>query len=236
MNATQPAVANRLIAIVGGTGAGKGWMAHRLCTLLGDPAGHLSLDDFYRDWSHLTPANRNRVNFDNPRAIDWPRAERVLHDCIAGRATRVPRYDFSTHTRLTSDGQWQPTPLVVVEGLWLLRHASTRRLFSLTIYLDCPASLRLNRRRSRDVAERGRTVDAVERQFRLIAPFHDRYVEPQKQWADLVISHPFSEPDLNRLAERLWALIQATSLRPAWMHEAFRADLLTLLETDEYTD
>ena len=55
---------NRLVAIVGGSGSGKGWLADRLLRLLGDDAGHLSLDDFYRDCSHLPPDRRALVNFD----------------------------------------------------------------------------------------------------------------------------------------------------------------------------
>jgi len=224
----QPTAIPHMIAIVGGSGAGKGWMAARLCEFFGEQACHLSLDNFYRDRSHLPPARREQVNFDVPRAIDWDRTEQVLSDCLAGQATRVPRYDFTTHTRLTSTDPWQPTSLVFVEGLWLLRSPATRRLFSLKIYLDCPASLRLRRRRARDVAERGRTAAAVERRFQQIAPLHDRYVEPQKKWADVVLTQPFSESDLTRLAESLWSLLRPDSSRFG-TRPSFCADLLTLL-------
>jgi uridine kinase len=225
----------RLVAIVGGTGAGKGWMAGRLCRLLGEQACHLSLDNFYHDRSHLTPARRERVNFDNPRAIDWDCAHQVLQDCLAGQTTRVPRYDFRTHTRLDA-APWQPKPLVFAEGLWLLTRPATRRLFTLKIYLDCPDVLRLSRRRARDAAERGRAADAVEHRLRLIAPLHERYVEPQKKWADLVIRQPFSESDLTRLAEAIWALLKDDSQTAPGMHQTFCADLLTLLDNDENND
>lgn len=231
MSTTRQPPPGQMVAIVGGTGAGKGWMADRLCTLLGEHACHLSLDDFYRDRSHLPPARRERLNFDIPRAIDWPHAEQVLHDCRTGRATRVPRYDFNTHTRLPATEPWQPKPLVLVEGLWVLWNPSTRRFFELKIYLDCPAPVRLDRRRTRDVEERGRTPDAVDRRFQLLAPLHERYVEPQKKWADLVLTHPFSATDITRLADKLWALLHAGSLLPCWMQETFRRDVLNLLET-----
>lgn len=223
-----------MIAIVGGSGAGKGWMASRLCKVLGEHACHLSLDNFYRDRSHLAPARRARVNFDIPRAIDWNRAKEVLQDCRAGRATHMPRYDFNTHTRMATADPWQPKSVVLVEGLWLLWRASTRRLFALKIYLDCPEPLRLSRRRSRDVVERGRTADAVERQFQSIAPLYARYVEPQKKWADLVLTQPFSETDITRLADRLWPLLASGPDSLARKPETFRADLLTLLHTDEH--
>lgn len=222
-----------MIAIVGGSGAGKGWMAERLVRILGEHAGRLSLDDFYRDRSHLASDRRKYLSFDVPSAIDWECAEQVLHDCIMGQPTRVPRYDFSNHVRLPVREEWQPKPLVVVDGLWLLWRESTRRLFDLKIYLDCPSSVRLGRRVARDVADRGRTAASVESRFQSIAPLHERYVEPQKQWADLVMSHPFKEPEMLQLADRLWTLLQNGSRLPAWMHATFREELLTLLKPNE---
>src|ERR1043166_6771050 len=94
----------RLIAIVGGSGAGKGWLVERLCTLFDGKACHLQLDDFYCDRCTVPLTRRARVNFDLPKAIDWESAERVLRECRAGQAARVPDYDFATHCR-------QPSPL-----------------------------------------------------------------------------------------------------------------------------
>jgi uridine kinase len=227
MNATRPV---QLIAVVGGSGAGKGWLVNRLCRLLGDKACHLQLDDFYRDRSHLPPGRRARLNFDIPDAIDWEWAERVLRDCRAAQPTRLPRYDFATHSRLADRAPWQPRPLVLVDGLWLLRPAAVRALFDLRIFLDTPANLRCSRRLARDIAERGYSAEAVERQLRThVVPMHDRYVEPQKKRADIVLTQPFQTPELVALADRLWAMLMRGGLVPPWMHETFRAELIELL-------
>jgi uridine kinase len=232
MNTTPPV---QLIAVAGGSGAGKGWFVERLCRLLGDKARHLQLDDFYLDRSHLPPRRRSRLNFDVPTAIDWDGAERVLRDCRAGLPTRVPRYDFATHCRLTDHIAWEPRPLVLVDGLWLLRPPALRELFDLKIYLDTPTDLRRTRRLARDVRERGYTAAAVEHQLRTaVMPMHERYVEPQKKWADLVLTQPFEEEQLADLADRLWALLDRASLVPPWMHETFRAELFDLLAHHEY--
>ncbi len=222
---------NHLVAIVGGSGAGKGWLVERLGRLLGEQACHLSLDSFYRDRTHLAPSRRKGPNFDSPCAIDWDRAEKALHDCQAGRATQVPCYDFITHRRLPAAVPWQPKPLVLVEGLSLLLRVSIRRLFDLKIYLDCPPELRLRRRLLRDVAERGRSAGAVKHQFRTtVTPMHARYVEPQQQWADLILAQPFRKTDVLQLASRLWTLLTATSPLQAWMRIPFHSELLNLLE------
>jgi uridine kinase len=226
---------SQLVAIAGGSGSGKGWLVQQLRKLLGEKACHLSLDDFYRNRSHLPPSRRERVNFDVPGAIDWDCVERVLGDCRAGQTTRVPRYDFVTHCRLPDREAWLPKPLVLVEGLWLLWRSSVRPLFDLKIFLDCPARLRLQRRLGRDVAERGRSAADIRRQFRtVVAPMHRQYVKPQKCWADVILTQPFKEADLLHLADRLWTLLRTGSPAPSWMRKTFRVELLTLLQCHEH--
>src|SRR5258708_2718181 len=133
-----------LVAIVGGNGAGQSWLAGRLQSILGTKAARISLDDFYRNRPGLSPARRARINFDHPRAIDWPLVERVLRDCLACRTTRVPQYDFKTHARLLRSRILRPTPLILLEGLWLLRNPELRRLFDTSIYIDCHSKRKLS--------------------------------------------------------------------------------------------
>lgn len=224
-----------LIAVVGGSGAGKGWLVDRLCRLLGQHACHLQLDDFYRDRSHLPLARRRRLNFDVPQAIDWSWAERVLLDCRAGHPTTLPRYDFATHCRVAERMHWSPRAVVFVDGLWLLRPPSIRRLFDLKLYLDTPTELRCTRRLIRDISERGYTREMVDRQLRTaVLPMHDRYVAPQKKYADLVLAQPFQEPQLLELADRFWTFLSHAELVPPWQHETFRAELLAQLSQHEY--
>jgi uridine kinase len=225
--------ANQLVAIVGGSGAGKGWLANRLQKLLGEHACRVAQDDFYVDQSHLPPSRREQVNYDAPDAIDWDCLDVVLHDCRTGRTTRMPRYDFITHTRLSDRVAWEPKPLVLVDGLWLLLHPRIRRLFDLKIFMDCPERIRLRRRLLRDTAERGRKPETVREQFRsTVAPMHKHHVEPQKRWADVVLCHPCRDSDLTALADRLWIALQTSSLLPDWMRATFRAELLALMNDE----
>ena len=223
------------MAVVGGSGAGKGWFVDRLCRVLAGNACHLQLDDFYRDLSHLPLSVRAQQNFDVPDAIDWAGAERVLRACRNGEPTAIPTYDFATHCRTDENIPWDPRPLVLVDGLWLLHPPEIRSLFALKIFLDAPADLRRRRRLARDVAERGYTREAIEHQLRTaVVPMHDRYVEPQKQWADIILTQPFQEKQILNLCDRLWPLLADTGVIPCWEHETFRAGLLDLLANHEY--
>lgn len=197
-----------LIAIVGGSGSGKTWLAQRLLTEFGGQAGRVSLDDFYRDLSPLPPARRNKVNFDDPEAIDWALFKQTISRLRDGESVLLPEYDYSTHTRRAQTMLWSPRPLVLLDGLWLLRDADLREQYSLSVFVDCPESLRLARRIERDQRERGRSAASIRAQFhRHVAPMHELYVAPQIQNADIVVKagNSYSHADLCALIGRLLA-------------------------------
>lgn len=198
---------SKLIALVGGSGAGKSWLADRLCREFGDEATSLSLDDFYRDRSNFPPAERARINFDHPDSIDWPLFEGVVRDLQRGISVLAARYSFVFHTRLTEWDQISPRPFIFVEGLWLLWPPQVRQLFNLRVFLNCSESLRWERRLARDLVERGRSAEAIHEQFwKRVAPMHTRFVEVQKPQADLVLEQPITHLELGKLAATIRAL------------------------------
>ena len=193
-----------LVAIVGGSGSGKTWLAEKLQNILGHKAARISLDDFYRDRSHLAPARRAKLNFDHPRAIDWGAFEKAIRALRAGRGARIPQYDFSTHCRLRKGEVLKPAGIILVDGLWLLRNAALRRLFEVKIFMDCPARTRLKRRLARDVESRGRNRPSVQRQFReTVEPMHRRFVLRQARWADVVLRVSCDAAAVEKLANVL---------------------------------
>jgi uridine kinase len=74
-----------IVGIIGGSGSGKSWLAERLVRALGpDKAGVICQDSFYKDLSHLTPAQRSEVNFDDPKALDWAAFRKCLAHVASG--------------------------------------------------------------------------------------------------------------------------------------------------------
>lgn len=193
-----------LVAIVGGSGAGKTWLAKKLHAALSPDAARLSLDDFYRDHSHLPPERRARVNFDHPQAIDWQAVEECLEDVRAGREVRIPHYNFHTHSRLSTERVLAPQAVVIIDGLWLLRRASVRRVFGMSVFIECPSRTRRSRRLARDLRSRGRARASILEQWcNTVEPMYARFVAPQMKWADMVLHHDFNERDVRRLAREL---------------------------------
>lgn len=192
------------VAVVGGSGSGKTWLAEKLATTLAPRAARLSLDDFYRDLSPLPLAERDATNFDDPAAIDWEKFRQVISAMRVGQKIDLPVYDFATHTRNAAARNFIPPPLVVWDGLWLLHHDWLRAQFALTIFVECGADERFHRRAERDTRERGRSFESVRVQFfEHVEPMNDRFVEPQRQWAAKTVHSPVSEGALASLAENL---------------------------------
>jgi uridine kinase len=100
--------------------------------------------------------------------------------------------------------------VILVEGLWLLRSPKLRRLFGASIYIDCPAKVRLSRRLRRDSSLRGRSVESVRRQFRnVVEPMNARFVAPQVRRADILLKTPITSADVRRVAAQLLRKIKA---------------------------
>jgi len=193
-------IKSKLILIAGGSGSGKTHLARELKDRLGSQSSLLSLDHFYHDLSHLPSAERNLVNFDHPNSIDWSEVEKVISILKSGYPVDVPRYDFTTHTRMKECDQLNSAPLLLLEGLWPLTREKIRNGSALSIFIDCPADIRLKRRIHRDTMQRGRTEESIRRQFsEHVAPMHEVHIQPQLEHADLVLGYDFSDADISAL-------------------------------------
>lgn len=204
-----------LVAIVGGSGSGKSFLAKQLKAALGGNAARILLDNFYRDRSSVPLIRRSRLNYDHPRSIDWDGVERALDDVADGRATPLPRYSFRTHCRANRFALLRPKPVALVDGLWLLHRRSLRRRFTMSIFIRCDSRTRLKRRLTRDCRSRGRTAQSVREQFtRCVEPMHARFVAPQERWADLILEGHFGAREVRYLARELRARLQLNRSTP----------------------
>ena len=105
-----------------------------------------------------------------------------------GQPAEVPIYDFVRHRRTDKTRRVEPRPVVLLEGILIFVEQSLRDLLDFKVYVDTDADIRLIRRLGRDMAERGRSVDDVLRQYReTVRPMHLEFVEPSKRWADVII-------------------------------------------------
>jgi uridine kinase len=60
----------------------------------------------------------------------------------------------------------------------------------------------------RDLRSRGRTRASVLEQLKKnVEPMHERFVAPQKKWADIVLRHTFGAAEVQQLVRELHARI-----------------------------
>jgi uridine kinase len=194
-----------IVGIVGGSGSGKSWLANCLAQTLGpNRAGIVCQDSFYKDLSHLTPAQRAQVNFDDPKALDWAAFRKCLTHVASGRVGLIPKYNFATHSRDLGEALLEPRDVVIFEGLWLLHRPALRRYFELAVFIEADSDLCLERRLQRDVCERGRCSDEVKAWYdERVLPNQRQFVDPQCWHADFILKAPVTEQQVRELADRI---------------------------------
>jgi uridine kinase len=198
--------ASRIIGVSGGSGSGKTTFVRLLQTeLQASVCAVLSQDHYYIDQSARFRGDGENVNFDHPDALDFALLARHLEQLRQGLAIEVPIYDFVTHKRLTQTEPFAAHPLVVLDGTLILSQENIRDQMDVSVFIDTPEDVRLERRLRRDTLERGRTREGVLKQFeRQVKPMHDQFVEPSKAHATHVVSGLKSfGPAMNGWATRL---------------------------------
>jgi uridine kinase len=205
----QPVV----IGVAGGTGSGKTTVAQAILTQAGtDQISLIQHDAYYRDLSDLPAAQRAMRNFDHPDALDNDLLIQHLQALKVGQAIEMPVYDFTTHSRTDQTQRLGPNPIILLEGILIFADEALRQLLDVKIYVDTDADIRFIRRLRRDIAERGRTMDSVIRQYlATVRPMHQQFVEPSKRYADIVIPEGgFNQVAIEMIAARISALLDVT--------------------------
>lgn len=178
-----------LIAITGGTGSGKSTVAKAIYNnFKKESISIIMQDSYYKDQSDMTFEERTKTNYDHPHAFDTDLLIEHINKLTSGHPIDIPIYDFTIHNRKKETLREEPKDIIIVEGILILDDQRLRDLFDIKIYVDTDADIRILRRLTRDIRERGRTVDSVIDQYlAVVRPMHLQFTEPTKRYADLII-------------------------------------------------
>lgn len=178
-----------LIGIAGGTASGKTTLARILKNSFHDKVVILKHDYYYYDNSHFEVADQN-INFDHPDSFETDLLINQLKKLKEEKEIDRPVYSYKTNQRLPETEKVEPAPIIIVEGILIFHYQKLKELFDLKIYVDTAADIRLLRRISRDIKERDRTFESVKNQYlSTVKPMHQKFVEPSKYQADIIIPH-----------------------------------------------
>ena len=179
-----------IIGIAGGTGSGKTTVVQKITGLLKkEEVVVIPQDSYYKDNSHLSMEERQEQNFDHPDSVDFDLLIRHLNELKQGRSIEQPVYSYITCSRSrTETVHVDPAHIIIVEGILIFTCPELRRMLDMRVFVDADADDRLSRVISRDIVERGKSVEKVlSRYEKTVKPMHLQFIEPSKRYADIIV-------------------------------------------------
>lgn len=175
-----------VIGIAGDSGAGKDTLADAMAGLFGQHSvAKLSGDDYHL-WDRQKPMWQVMTHL-NPMANDL---EAYANDLVAltdGRSISSRHYDHATG-KMSHPIKVESNDFIIASGLHALYLPILRNCYDLSVYLDINEDLRRYLKLQRDVHQRGHTVERVLSSLTKREPDSERFVRPQADHADLVMS------------------------------------------------
>jgi uridine kinase len=180
-----------VVGIAGGTASGKTTVARKIHEALSPSrVAFIDQDSYYRDLKEMSLEERREVNFDHPDAFDTDLLVHHIKQLKAGNGIEKPLYNFVTSTREARTQTVNPADIILIEGIMVLHMAPIREQLALKIFVETEDDVRIIRRLTRDIKERGRDFDHVVHQyFKHVRPMHMGFVDPSKRYADIIVPH-----------------------------------------------
>jgi uridine kinase len=155
----------------------------------GKPVQILREDHYYRSQDHLPMVEREKNNYDHPKAFEHELLVEHLKALKSWKSIEYPQYCYKTHTRLEKTETLISAPVIIIEGIMLLANDALQPLFDIKIFVDTPLDICLLRRMKRDIAERGRTLESVAKQYEsTVKPMYHQFISPSRFTADVIVT------------------------------------------------
>jgi uridine kinase len=176
---TQPYI----VGITGGSASGKTFFLHSLLSRFTDTEICLiSQDNYYRPLHEQVKDANGVVNFDLPESINFRLYAQHIADLRASRTVMMQEYTFNNPLLQPRMLTFRPSPIVVVEGIFVFHFPEIADLLDLKVFIDAKEHIKLKRRIVRDQEERNLTLEHV-------VPTYEKYIKPHKEDADIIITN-----------------------------------------------
>ena len=177
-----------IIGIAGGTGSGKTTVVNKIMEMIPGGVAVIPQDSYYKDNSHLPMEQRLELNFDHPDSIDFDLLVKHIRELRKGQTVEQPIYSYLTCSRAKETISVQPAQVIIIEGILIYTCAELRKSLDIKVFVDADADDRLSRVITRDILERGRSVDKVLKRYEaVVKPMHLQFIEPTKRYADIIV-------------------------------------------------
>ncbi len=195
-----------IIGICGGSGSGKTTLLNRLYKHFDNYTPSVfSMDNYYLPIERQAVDDNGEVNFDLPTALDVERLSRDLNRLISGDPIVVKEYHFNAppdkHVLITI----KPSPIIIVEGLFLFHYEAVRKHLDFSIFIDVDPKVQLDRRLYRDQETRGYSREAILYQWQNhVTPCYENYLLPYREDADFHFRNDErADEDFSKLSQEI---------------------------------
>ncbi|ASP28153.1 uridine kinase [Spiroplasma corruscae] len=181
-----------IISIAGGSASGKTTFAQTLSDKIFEnhSVSHLSMDNYYKDFSNLSFEERQSLNFDHPNSLDIDLICQHLDDLKNFKSIKVPIYNFTTHSQSGEYKIIEPSEVIILDGILALQIEEVRKRSNIKIFIRTDDDIRFIRRLLRDVGDRGRKLEDVVHQYlTTVRPMYKFFVEPSIEHADIIVPY-----------------------------------------------
>ena len=192
-----------IIGIAGGTASGKSTLASKIKETFGDDANIIAHDCYYKSLSNITKEERMQRNYDCPEAYETDLLIKQIKELKSGKTIERPIYSYTERLRENETVTVKPTKIIIIEGILVLENQELTKLMNLKIFVDTDANIRLERLIKRDTKERGLDIEYIMSKYEnTLKPMHDKYVEPSKKNADIILNgDSYSELEFNKIID-----------------------------------
>ncbi len=180
-----------IVGITGGSASGKTFFLHQLLEAFSkEEICLISQDNYYRTQEFVPKDQNNVENYDLPAAIDFELYAQHIEDLKNGKIVEHKEYVFNNPDVVPKTLTFKPAPIIVVEGIFVFHSQEVSRLLDLRVFIDAKEHVKIKRRIIRDNNERGYDLnDVLYRWENHVAPTYDKFIEPTKYEADIIINN-----------------------------------------------
>lgn len=185
------AVKPYIIGIAGGSASGKTSFIEDLKKeFSASELSVVSQDNYYLPKENQQVDENGEINFDLPESIDRKAFSKDMETLIKGNPITITEYTFNVDPSQAKSITTLPTPILIMEGLFVFHYEEIRKLLDLRIYIDVREAIKLERRLNRDLKERGYPEEAIKYQWEHhVMPSYKKYLRPYRDDAHVIITN-----------------------------------------------